>query len=91
VEPRAKIYHKESLTTGRMGPLKTYYLNRNRVQFMRRHVRGWRLALFYAYLLLVMVPKNIFQLALSGQMANLRAFCKGLWWHVYPENKRAYT
>ena len=91
IEPRAKVYHKESLTTGQMGPLKTYYLNRNRIQFMRRHVRGWKLALFYGYLLLVMVPKNIIQLAMSGQMANLRAFFKSLWWHVSPQKQAVYS
>lgn len=90
IEPRAKIYHKESLTTGRMGPLKTYYMNRNRVQFMRRHVRGWKLALFYGYVLCFMAPKNILQLALSGQTANLRAFCKGLWWHISPQKQAAF-
>lgn len=91
VEPRAKIYHKESLTTGQMGPLKTYYMNRNRVQFMRRHVRGWKLALFYGYVLLFMAPKNILQLALSGQTANLRAFCKGLWWHISPQKQAVFV
>lgn len=90
IEPRAKIYHKESLSTGRMGPLKTYYMNRNRVQFMRRHVRGWKLALFYGYVLCFMAPKNILQLALSGQTANLRAFCKGLWWHISPQKQAAF-
>jgi GT2 family glycosyltransferase len=90
IEPRAKIYHKESLSTGRMGPLKTYYMNRNRVQFMRRHVRGWKLALFYGYVLCFMAPKNILQLALSGQTANLRAFCKGLWWHISPQKQVAF-
>lgn len=81
VEPRARVYHKESLTVQALGALKTYYLNRNRVHFMRRHYGGWRLGLFYVYLWTVLVPKNILTLSLRGEWANLRAFRQGVWWN----------
>ncbi len=81
VEPRARVHHKESLTVQALGALKTYYLNRNRVHFMRRHYGGWRLGLFYVYLWTVLVPKNILTLSLRGEWANLRAFRQGVWWN----------
>lgn len=81
VEPRARVYHKESLTVQKMGALKTYYLNRNRVWFMRRNYRGWRLGVFYAFLLLVTVPKNVVLYLIRREMANLRAFLRGIWWN----------
>lgn len=85
VEPRARVYHKESVAVQQIGGLKTYYLNRNRVWFMRKHYGGWRLAGFYAFLLLVTVPKNVLSMLLSGQHENLAAFLKGVWWNFYPK------
>jgi len=81
VEPQARVYHKESLTVSQLGPLKTYYLNRNRVLFMRRHNRGWRLGLFYVFLFGVAVPKNGLQYILRGETANLQAYWRGIWWN----------
>lgn len=81
VEPRARVYHKESASIQAEGGLKTYYLNRNRVWFMRRHYGGWQLAAFYAFLLLVTVPKNAVAYLLKGQRENLAAFLDGVWWN----------
>jgi GT2 family glycosyltransferase len=81
VEPRARVYHKESVAVQQIGGLKTYYLNRNRVWFMRKHYGGWRLAGFYAFLLLVTVPKNVMAYFLKGEKENLAAFLKGVWWN----------
>lgn len=81
VEPRAHIFHKESLTVAKMGALKSYFLNRNRVWFMRRNFRGPRLAFFYLFLWLVTVPKNLFTFALRGEWANARAFFQGICWN----------
>lgn len=84
-EPRARVYHKESAAVQQLGGLKTYYLNRNRVWFMRRHYGGWRLAGFYAFLLLVTVPKNVASYFLKGEKENLAAFLKGVGWNFYPK------
>ncbi len=81
IEPRARVYHKESLTVKTLGALKTYYLHRNRIYFMRRNYGGWKLALFYVYLLLVVVPKNIVTLIFKAEWDNLRAFIAGVCWH----------
>ncbi len=81
VQPRAKVYHKESLTVQKLGALKTYYLNRNRVWFMRRHFGPLQRMGFYIYLGLVMAPKNIIVYTLHGEWANLRAFMRGVWWN----------
>lgn len=63
--PQAVIWHKESLTTGRASPLKSYYLARNRVLFLLRNLHGWQriIALLYHYL--VALPKSA-----------LAAFCR---------------
>ncbi len=81
MEPRARVYHKESLTVQALGALKTYYLNRNRILFMRRNAVAWQLGLFYLYLWLVMVPKNTILLAARGEWPNLRALWQGVAWN----------
>ena len=81
IEPRARVYHKESLTVDKLGALKTYYLNRNRVWFMRRNYGGWRLAVFFVFLFLVTVPKNVFLYLLRGEPVNAKAFLRGVWWN----------
>jgi GT2 family glycosyltransferase len=84
VEPRAHIFHKESLTVSKMGALKSYFINRNRVYFMRRNFGGIKLFGFYAFLWLVTVPKNVFLHLIRGEFANARAFLQGIWWNFNP-------
>jgi hypothetical protein len=81
VEPRAKVYHKESTTVGKLSTLKTYYLSRNRVWFMRRNYKGWRLAAFYIFLWAVTVPKNLLTFTLRGEPELRKAFWNGVWWN----------
>jgi GT2 family glycosyltransferase len=88
VEPRARVYHKESLTVGTLGPLKTYYLSRNRLFFMRRHMAGGSLALFWIYLMAVMLPKNSLLLALRREWPNLQALWMGVWWNLTGRENR---
>jgi len=93
VEPRARVYHKESLTVGKLGSLKTYYLNRNRVWFMRRNYGGWKIAAFYLFLFLVTIPKNTLQMLLKGEKDNLKAFWRGIFWNFSlkdPEKRMSF-
>jgi GT2 family glycosyltransferase len=78
VEPKARVWHKESLTLNKMGATKTYYLTRNRILFMRRNFGGWRLLVFFAFLIFVTLPKNGLVYILKGEFENLNAFCKGI-------------
>lgn len=44
VDPRARVVHKESSSTGRHSPLKGYYYVRNNLIFLERHVPAERVA-----------------------------------------------
>ena len=79
-QPRSLIYHKESMTTGKSSPLKTFYLTRNRILFMRRNVAWPGLLVFIAYFSCFTVPKNTLTFLLKGQKAHLRSFWKGILW-----------
>ncbi|EIM75824.1 family 2 glycosyl transferase [Nitritalea halalkaliphila LW7] len=39
-EPKSRVWHKESMSTGKQSPLKAFYYGRNRLLYLRRHTRG---------------------------------------------------
>jgi GT2 family glycosyltransferase len=79
-QPASLIYHKESMTTGRSSPLKTFYLTRNRILFMRRNVAWPAFLVFAAYFLFFTMPKNTLSYLVRGQSAHLKSFWKGVLW-----------
>jgi GT2 family glycosyltransferase len=80
-QPKSLIYHKESMTVGKHSTLKTFYLNRNRILFMRRNVKGWPLVVFTLYFTLFTVPKNTLKYLYNNESNHLKAFWKGLAWN----------
>ncbi len=82
IEPRARIYHKESATVGAMSPLKTYYINRNRILFMRRNASPGGLALFIIFFLGVALPKNTVIFVAKRKPGHLKAFYRAIDWNI---------
>lgn len=81
-QPKALIYHKESMTTGKSSPLKTFYLTRNRILFMRRNAPTLGLSIFLLYFVIFTIPKNSIQYILKKQNTHLKSFWKGILWHL---------
>lgn len=79
---QSKIYHKESISTGKESPMKMYYLTRNRILFQRRNVAGFKLMISLLFILLITIPKNTLQLMLKGKLEHLKAFYKGIIWNI---------
>ena len=77
-EPACTIYHKESQATGKNSPLKTYYLTRNRLLFVKRNIQGLRSYITYTYLLLVVAPRDICRYILHRQFELASATIKGI-------------
>jgi hypothetical protein len=82
VEPRARIYHKESATVGAASTLKTHYINRNRIYFMRRNYGGLGFVAFVLFLTFVAIPKNILSFFINGAFDHIKAFTKAVVWNV---------
>lgn len=76
------IYHKESMTTGKNSILKTYYITRNRILFMRRNVKRPAMLCFLAYFTFLTIPKNTLQFLMKRETGHLKAFWKGFLWHL---------
>jgi GT2 family glycosyltransferase len=81
-QPKSLIYHKESMTVGKKSTLKTFYLNRNRILFMRRNVKGWPLLVFTLFYVCCTIPKNVLVYLLRRETTHLRAFWHGLTWNI---------
>jgi GT2 family glycosyltransferase len=82
-EPKATIYHKESVSVGKMSPLKTYYITRNRILFMRRNAQPLHLALFTIFLTFITVPKNVLLYIVRGEFELARSFMRGAVWNLH--------
>ncbi|MBL7137187.1 MAG: glycosyltransferase family 2 protein [Bacteroidales bacterium] len=78
----SKIYHLESVATGKQSPLKTYYLNRSRILYMRRNVRGAKSIIPILFLLLVTIPKNMALYLIKGKFDLFRAYARAVGWHI---------
>jgi len=76
------VYHKESVSTGKLSQLKTYYLNRNRLVFMRRNIWGKDFYFGILYQLFVAIPKNMLVLILKLKIGFVYAYMRALGWHV---------
>jgi GT2 family glycosyltransferase len=74
----ATIYHKESISVGKLNPLKEYYLTRNRILYMRRNSRGGRFFFFTAFFIVFTFPKTAHKHLVQGNYAFLKAFLKGI-------------
>lgn len=82
VEPRATVYHKESMSVGKQSPLKIHYITRNRILFMRRHASVFHFWIFLAFFALFTLPKNMLLFMVRQQWAHLSAFWQAVCWHL---------
>jgi GT2 family glycosyltransferase len=80
--PESKVYHKESMSIGKGSTLKTYYMTRNRLLFMRRNTAGFTKMAGILFFLLFSVPKNVLMFVAKNEMQHAKAFLKGLLWNT---------
>jgi GT2 family glycosyltransferase len=80
-QPSAYILHKESVSVGPQNPMKTYYLTRNRILYMRRHCSPAQRLIFYLFFAGCVFPKHMASYLLRGKLKHARAFAKGVFWN----------
>jgi GT2 family glycosyltransferase len=81
-QPRALIFHKESMSVGKKSLVKTYYHSRNRILFMRRNVGPVALTAFTLYFLFFTIPKNSLMFLFRREPDHFRAFWRGIFWNL---------
>ncbi|WP_288424916.1 glycosyltransferase family 2 protein [uncultured Spirosoma sp.] len=82
-QPSAYILHKESMSVGEFSPLKTYFLTRNRILFMRRHGSSVQKLVFYLFFAVCVVPKHLAAYLLTGKWEHAKAFVRGVRWNLH--------
>ncbi|HEY3402387.1 MAG TPA: glycosyltransferase family 2 protein [Ohtaekwangia sp.] len=85
-QPKALIYHKESITMGKESAIKAYYHNRNRVLFMRRNSTPFQFSLFLVFFTLAVVPKTIVKYVFRKQFTHLKNLFRGIAWNLKYSN-----
>lgn len=79
---QSRILHLESMSTGKASKLKLYYLNRNRLLFLRRNATGLKKYLSITWFLLLAFPKTLIQQLINRQWDKALALIQGLWWNI---------
>jgi len=82
VNMHALIYHKESVAVGKNSKLKEFFMNRNRILFIRRNGSLFQLSVFWVYFLLVVTPRNIIAYTKAKQKGFTTTLFKAIWWNV---------
>jgi GT2 family glycosyltransferase len=76
------VLHKESVSTGRLSPFKTYYMNRARLIYLRRNVSGFAFFIAVLFQIFAAMPKNALGFLLKGKFQHFKAYCRAVGWNV---------
>lgn len=88
-EPRCTVFHKESQSTGRQSPLRTFYLTRNRLLFAWRNCSEPVRYLSVLYQCTIAIPKQLLVLAAKREWKNLFSTLKGVYaFIILPEKQQ---
>ena len=77
-EPAMTVYHKESQTTGQQSPLRTYYITRNRLLFVKRNNPKASRYLSYLYLICLVACRDILKFTLQRRFDLVKAVSRGI-------------
>jgi len=97
VVTEAVIFHKESISVGKVSALKEYFMNRNRILFIRRNANIFSRLIFNMYFVLIVGPRNIVRYIKTGHLDFIKWLLIAIWWNIaekkdsfkidYPINK----
>jgi len=81
INMQALIYHKESVSVGSKSALKEYFMNRNRLLFIRRNCPFITKSIFWLYFLCFVTPRNILSY-IKDKQPFTGVLLKAIWWNV---------
>lgn len=82
VNTAASIYHKESLSVGKNSALKEFFMNRNRILFIRRNAGLLQRLCFYLYFITFVTPRNILKYLKEGNKAYVAVLFRAINWNI---------
>ncbi|GJM60860.1 glycosyltransferase family 2 protein [Persicobacter diffluens] len=86
---KVEIIHRESSSIGKSNPFKTYYMNRNRILFVKRNFPKIHQLFFSLYFGLLAFPKGLLVFALKGEWEHCKALWSAVRWHFKSPLSRA--
>lgn len=83
------IYHKESMSVGKESAIKTYFMTRNRILYIRKNASRLTIILFTIYYIMFALPKQLLKYLVNGRNDLARQTLRGLCWNaVNDKNSR---
>lgn len=82
INMQALIYHKESVSVGSKSALKEYFMNRNRILFIRRNCPLSARMMFWPYFLCVVATRNMINYIKDKQWAFIPVLCRAIAWNL---------
>jgi len=77
-----KVYHKESMSVGKESSIKTYFMTRNRMLFIRRNTGLINTFFFSLYYIGIACPKQIFLYLRKGRKDLVKWVFRGIAWNL---------
>jgi GT2 family glycosyltransferase len=77
----ALVYHKESISVGKNSSMKTYYMNRNRLLYLRRNNNKFSFYIALLFYSFVSMPVAIVRFMLHSEFKHLYAYFLAIAWH----------
>ncbi|WP_423146209.1 glycosyltransferase family 2 protein [Rubrolithibacter danxiaensis] len=81
-EPKALIYHKESVSVGKKSALKEFFMIRNRILFIRRNAPTYSKLIFYLHFGGLVMPRNILTYVKDRRMDLITQLFKAVFWNI---------
>lgn len=78
---KTRIYHKESMSVGKESNIKTYFMTRNRLLFIRRNTNVLNTFIFSVYYVFFACTKQIILYSLKKRFDLIKWVIKGVLWN----------
>jgi GT2 family glycosyltransferase len=79
---RTQVYHKESMSVGKESAIKTYFMIRNRMLFIRRNAGFFQSMFFCLFYVLLACPKQVLIYMKEGRKDLIKWLVKGVLWNL---------
>jgi GT2 family glycosyltransferase len=79
---KTKVYHKESMSVGKESRIKTYFMTRNRMLFIRRNTGLFNTIFFSIYYIFIACSKQIVVYLIKGRYDLIKWVFKGISWNL---------
>ncbi|RNL52571.1 glycosyltransferase family 2 protein [Pedobacter jejuensis] len=79
---KTKIYHKESMSVGKESAIKTYFMTRNRMLFIKKNTSIINTILFSLYYIFIACSKQIITYLLKNRLDLVKWTFKGVSWNL---------